>query len=123
MQVTEVALVDELASAAELVMGKSSGIPIAIVRKTDEGWFGSGSVRDQIFATLRMTFLMSLPLSFYTNCDCLLLESLFGSTKLKQFNTIPMTNICFQNILQKVRSLKCKISLEFSLESAIRASV
>ena len=31
MQVTEVALVDELASAAELVMGKSSGIPIAIV--------------------------------------------------------------------------------------------
>ena len=35
MQVTEVALVDELASAAELVMGKSSGIPIAIVRGAD----------------------------------------------------------------------------------------
>ena len=48
MQVTEVALVDELASAAELVMGKSSGIPSAIVRGADESWFGSGSVRDQI---------------------------------------------------------------------------
>ena len=48
MQVTEVALVDELASAAELVMGKSSGIPIAIVRGADEIWFGSGCVRDQI---------------------------------------------------------------------------
>ena len=48
MQVTEVALVDELASAAELVMGKSSGIPIAIVRGADESWGGSGSVRDQI---------------------------------------------------------------------------
>ena len=31
MQVTEVALVDELSSAAELVMGKSSGIPVAII--------------------------------------------------------------------------------------------
>ena len=48
MQVTEVALVDELASAAELVMGKSSGIPIAIIRGADESWFGIGSVQDQI---------------------------------------------------------------------------
>ena len=48
MQVTEVALVDELASAAELVMGKSSGIPIAIIRGADESWFGSGSVREDI---------------------------------------------------------------------------
>ncbi len=48
MQVTEVALVDELASAAELVMGKSSGIPIAIVRGADMSWFGSGSVQGQI---------------------------------------------------------------------------
>ena len=48
MQVTEVALADELASAAELVMGKSSGIPIAIVRGADMSWFGSGSVQDQI---------------------------------------------------------------------------
>ena len=48
MQVTEVALVDELSSAAELVMGKSSGIPIAIIRGADESWFGLGSVKDQI---------------------------------------------------------------------------
>ncbi len=48
MQVTEVALVDELASAAEPVMGKSSGIPIAIIRGADESWFGIGSVQDQI---------------------------------------------------------------------------
>tara|TARA_B100000686_G_C16768716_1_gene963591 strand:+ start:1727 stop:2425 length:699 start_codon:yes stop_codon:yes gene_type:complete len=48
MQVTEVALVDELASAAELVMGKSSGIPIAIIRGADESWFGPGSVREEI---------------------------------------------------------------------------
>ena len=45
MQVTEVALVDELASAAELVMGKSSGIPVAIIRGGDSEWFGSGNVR------------------------------------------------------------------------------
>ena len=32
LQVTEVAVVDEIAGAAELVMGKSSGIPVAIVR-------------------------------------------------------------------------------------------
>ncbi|MBB33051.1 MAG: coenzyme F420-0:L-glutamate ligase [Acidimicrobiaceae bacterium] len=48
MQVTEVALVDELSSAAELVMGKSSGIPVAIIRGADESWFGLGSVKDQI---------------------------------------------------------------------------
>jgi coenzyme F420-0:L-glutamate ligase/coenzyme F420-1:gamma-L-glutamate ligase len=48
MQVTEVALVDELASAAELVMGKSSGVPVAIVRGGDPDWFGTGSVADDI---------------------------------------------------------------------------
>jgi coenzyme F420-0:L-glutamate ligase / coenzyme F420-1:gamma-L-glutamate ligase len=32
MKVTEIAIVDEIASAAELVMGKSEGIPVAIVR-------------------------------------------------------------------------------------------
>jgi coenzyme F420-0:L-glutamate ligase / coenzyme F420-1:gamma-L-glutamate ligase len=32
LKVTEIAVVDELASAAELVMGKSKGIPVAIVR-------------------------------------------------------------------------------------------
>jgi coenzyme F420-0:L-glutamate ligase / coenzyme F420-1:gamma-L-glutamate ligase len=32
MKVTEIAIVDEIAGAAELVMGKTNGIPIAIVR-------------------------------------------------------------------------------------------
>lgn len=48
MQVTEVCLVDELASAAELVMGKSTGVPVAIVRGGDPSWFGTGSVADDI---------------------------------------------------------------------------
>lgn len=48
MQVTEVALADELASAAELVMGKSSGIPVAVVRGADPAWFREASVRELI---------------------------------------------------------------------------
>ena len=48
MQVTEVALVDELASAAELVMGKATGVPVAIVRGGDPEWFRSGSVVDEL---------------------------------------------------------------------------
>ena len=39
LQVTEVALVDEVAAAAELVMGKSAGVPAAVVRGLDAGWF------------------------------------------------------------------------------------
>ena len=48
MQVTEVAVVDELASAAELVMGKSDGIPVAVVRGVDASWLRTGSVRDEV---------------------------------------------------------------------------
>jgi len=48
LQVTEVAVVDELAAAAELVMGKASGIPAAVVRGVDPSWFGRGSVHDEI---------------------------------------------------------------------------
>jgi coenzyme F420-0:L-glutamate ligase / coenzyme F420-1:gamma-L-glutamate ligase len=39
LQVTEVAIVDEIAGAAELVMGKATGIPVAIVRGVDEAAF------------------------------------------------------------------------------------
>ena len=35
MQVTEIAIVDEIAAAADLVMGKSDGIPVAVVRGLD----------------------------------------------------------------------------------------
>jgi coenzyme F420-0:L-glutamate ligase/coenzyme F420-1:gamma-L-glutamate ligase len=46
MQVTEVCIADELASTAELVMGKSSGIPVAIVRGTDPSWFRDSSMSE-----------------------------------------------------------------------------
>jgi coenzyme F420-0:L-glutamate ligase / coenzyme F420-1:gamma-L-glutamate ligase len=48
LQVTEVAIADEIASAAELVMGKSAGVPAAIVRGLDRSWFGEGSYRDLV---------------------------------------------------------------------------
>jgi coenzyme F420-0:L-glutamate ligase/coenzyme F420-1:gamma-L-glutamate ligase len=48
LQVTEVAIADEIASAAELVMGKASGVPVAIVRGLDSSWLGEGSVRQLI---------------------------------------------------------------------------
>ena len=35
LKITEIAVVDELASTAELVMGKSKGIPIAVIRGFD----------------------------------------------------------------------------------------
>ena len=46
--VTEVALADEIAAAAELVMGKSSGVPFAIVRGLNEAWFRNSSVAAEI---------------------------------------------------------------------------
>jgi len=48
LRVTEVAIADEIACAAELVMGKASGVPVAIVRGLEPEWFGAGSVRDLI---------------------------------------------------------------------------
>jgi coenzyme F420-0:L-glutamate ligase/coenzyme F420-1:gamma-L-glutamate ligase len=48
LQVTEVAIADEIASAAELVMGKAAGVPVAIVRGLDRSWFSEGSVRQLI---------------------------------------------------------------------------
>jgi len=48
MQVTEVAVADELAAAAELVMGKASGIPAAVVRGVDPTWLRESSVRAEL---------------------------------------------------------------------------
>jgi coenzyme F420-0:L-glutamate ligase/coenzyme F420-1:gamma-L-glutamate ligase len=48
LQVTEVALADEVAAAAELVMGKSASVPVAVVRGLDPGWFRDGSVAELI---------------------------------------------------------------------------
>jgi coenzyme F420-0:L-glutamate ligase/coenzyme F420-1:gamma-L-glutamate ligase len=47
LAVTEVCVADELAGAAELVMGKAAGIPVAIVRGVDPTWLREGSVREQ----------------------------------------------------------------------------
>lgn len=39
LMVTEVCIVDELAAAAELVMGKATGRPAAVIRGIDPAWF------------------------------------------------------------------------------------
>jgi len=48
LMVTEVCVADELAAAAELVMGKSTGVPVAIVRGVDPGWLREASVATEI---------------------------------------------------------------------------
>ena len=48
LQVTEVAVADEVASAAELVMGKAAGVPVAIVRGLDPTWRREGSARELV---------------------------------------------------------------------------
>jgi coenzyme F420-0:L-glutamate ligase/coenzyme F420-1:gamma-L-glutamate ligase len=48
LAVTEIALADEVAGAAELVMGKAAGVPAAIVRGLDPAWLGDGRGRDLI---------------------------------------------------------------------------
>lgn len=48
LQVTEVCVVDELAAAAELVMGKATGVAAAVVRGVDPQWLGRGDVRSQV---------------------------------------------------------------------------
>ncbi|MGH9049810.1 MAG: coenzyme F420-0:L-glutamate ligase [Acidimicrobiia bacterium] len=48
LQVTEVAVADEVASAAELVMGKAAGVPAAIVRGLDPAWRRNGSARELV---------------------------------------------------------------------------
>lgn len=48
MQVTEVAIADELASMGELVMGKSNGIPVAVIRGCDPSWLRDSSVEELV---------------------------------------------------------------------------
>jgi coenzyme F420-0:L-glutamate ligase / coenzyme F420-1:gamma-L-glutamate ligase len=48
LHVTEVCVVDELAAAAELVMGKATGTAAAIVRGVDPAWLGRGEVRAEV---------------------------------------------------------------------------
>ncbi len=48
MQVTEVAVADELASAAEVVMGKSSGIPVAVLRGVEAEWLRDADISELV---------------------------------------------------------------------------
>ncbi len=45
---TEVCAVDEIAGAAELVMGKASGVPVAVVRGIDPSFLAEGSVGREV---------------------------------------------------------------------------
>jgi coenzyme F420-0:L-glutamate ligase/coenzyme F420-1:gamma-L-glutamate ligase len=45
LRVTEIAVADEVASAAELVMGKAGGVPVAIVRGCDFEKYEKGSAK------------------------------------------------------------------------------
>lgn len=50
LQVTEVAIADEIAGAAELVMGKVKAIPAAIVRGVDAAWRREATARELVRA-------------------------------------------------------------------------
>ena len=45
---TEICVADELASAAELVMGKDRGVPVAVVRGVPAEWLRPASVRSEV---------------------------------------------------------------------------
>ena len=48
LHATEMAIADELAAAAELVMGKARAVPVAVVRGLEPTWLREGSVRDEV---------------------------------------------------------------------------
>ncbi len=48
LMVTEVCVADELAAAADLVCGKASGVPVALVRGVDPTWLRDGSIREEV---------------------------------------------------------------------------
>jgi coenzyme F420-0:L-glutamate ligase/coenzyme F420-1:gamma-L-glutamate ligase len=54
LHATQIAVADEIAGAAELVMGKTSGVPAAIVRGLDVA--GEGSARDLVMPAERDLF-------------------------------------------------------------------
>ena len=48
LMATEVCVADEVASAAELVMGKARGVPVAVVRGVDAALLGPGTVAEEV---------------------------------------------------------------------------
>lgn len=53
LAVTEVCVADEIAGAAELVMGKASGLPVAIVRGVEPSWLRESSVAAEVVRAYR----------------------------------------------------------------------
>ncbi len=51
LAVTEVCVVDEIAGAAELVMGKATATAAAVVRGVDPAWLGRGEVHAEVVRT------------------------------------------------------------------------
>jgi coenzyme F420-0:L-glutamate ligase/coenzyme F420-1:gamma-L-glutamate ligase len=45
---TEICVADEIAAAAELVMGKDRGVPVAVVRGLADDWLRPGDVRSEV---------------------------------------------------------------------------
>ncbi len=53
---TEIAIADELAGASEMVMGKSLGIPVAIIRGCEKSWFGAGNIKKDLLRSAAEDF-------------------------------------------------------------------
>jgi coenzyme F420-0:L-glutamate ligase/coenzyme F420-1:gamma-L-glutamate ligase len=51
LEATEVAIADEIAGAAHLVLGKAEGSPFALLRGLDASFFGVGSISESIVRT------------------------------------------------------------------------
>jgi coenzyme F420-0:L-glutamate ligase/coenzyme F420-1:gamma-L-glutamate ligase len=48
---TEVCIADEIAAAANLVMGKAAGVPVAVVRGVDPEWLRESTVQGEVVRT------------------------------------------------------------------------
>ncbi|HEY1222902.1 MAG TPA: coenzyme F420-0:L-glutamate ligase [Acidimicrobiales bacterium] len=48
LEATEIAIVDEIAGAANLVLGKAMGTPFALLRGLDPSYFGEGSISESV---------------------------------------------------------------------------
>jgi coenzyme F420-0:L-glutamate ligase/coenzyme F420-1:gamma-L-glutamate ligase len=53
LQATEICVADELAGSAELVMGKASAVPVAVVRGVEPAWLRESSVREEVVRPYR----------------------------------------------------------------------
>jgi coenzyme F420-0:L-glutamate ligase / coenzyme F420-1:gamma-L-glutamate ligase len=48
LEATEVCVVDELAAAADVVMGKASGVPAVVIRGAPQAWLRDGNVASEV---------------------------------------------------------------------------